>query len=362
MILATDVRAPSLFAEPRKIIDVDEATELLTAVLPDLDATEVRDRIGSRKGFVWLKREITPKQRAGNLQARPAGRRLPRREQARLSEQRRGVAPDRPRQHRQPGHRRHREMARRPRLAGAASRGACHRPAAEADRARRRSARAARAARRADLRRREIQGEGRRRPRRRCRDRRDRLDGVAAGLRSEQPEAGQRSAAHQPPDHRRVRARLDLQGADAGDGARFRQVHAQFDARCARARCTTGDSRSTTTTRRIACSACRRCSPIRRTSAPRGWRWHGRRASQVVPAEDGPARPAAHRAARKRRADRAQALGRAQHRDHRVRPRPVGRAAAGGRGDQRAGQRRLSHPADLHEAQQGRGDEARQGR
>jgi cell division protein FtsI (penicillin-binding protein 3) len=63
MILATDVRAPSLFAEPRKIIDVDESVELLTAVLPDLDATEMRDRIGSRKGFVWLKREITPKQR-----------------------------------------------------------------------------------------------------------------------------------------------------------------------------------------------------------------------------------------------------------------------------------------------------------
>ncbi|HWL31392.1 MAG TPA: penicillin-binding protein 2 [Xanthobacteraceae bacterium] len=63
LILATDVRAPSLFAEPRKIIDVDEATELLTAVLPDLDATELRDRLGSRRGFVWLKREITPKQR-----------------------------------------------------------------------------------------------------------------------------------------------------------------------------------------------------------------------------------------------------------------------------------------------------------
>jgi len=61
-ILATDVRAPSLFAEPRKIIDVDEATELLTAVLPTIDATELRDRLGSRRGFVWLKREITPKQ------------------------------------------------------------------------------------------------------------------------------------------------------------------------------------------------------------------------------------------------------------------------------------------------------------
>jgi cell division protein FtsI (penicillin-binding protein 3) len=61
-ILATDVRMPSLFGEPRKIIDVDEATELLTAVLPDLDANEVRERLASRRGFAWLKREIKPKQ------------------------------------------------------------------------------------------------------------------------------------------------------------------------------------------------------------------------------------------------------------------------------------------------------------
>ena len=61
-ILATDVRSPSLFAEPRKLIDVDEAVELLTATLPDLDANEVRERLSSKRGFVWLKREITPKQ------------------------------------------------------------------------------------------------------------------------------------------------------------------------------------------------------------------------------------------------------------------------------------------------------------
>jgi cell division protein FtsI (penicillin-binding protein 3) len=61
-IIATDVKTPSLFAEPRKLIDVDEAVELLTAVLPDLDATEVRERLSSKRGFVWLKREITPKQ------------------------------------------------------------------------------------------------------------------------------------------------------------------------------------------------------------------------------------------------------------------------------------------------------------
>jgi cell division protein FtsI (penicillin-binding protein 3) len=61
-ILATDVKAPSLFAEPRRIIDKDEAVELLTGTLPDLDVGEVRDRVSSKKGFVWLKREITPQQ------------------------------------------------------------------------------------------------------------------------------------------------------------------------------------------------------------------------------------------------------------------------------------------------------------
>jgi len=61
-ILATDVRTPSLFAEPRRIIDVDEAVELLTATLPDLDARELRERLSSKRGFIWLKREVTPKQ------------------------------------------------------------------------------------------------------------------------------------------------------------------------------------------------------------------------------------------------------------------------------------------------------------
>ena len=62
VVLATDVKSPSLFGEPRRIIDKDEAIELLTATLPDLDTGEVRERLLSKKGFVWLKREITPKQ------------------------------------------------------------------------------------------------------------------------------------------------------------------------------------------------------------------------------------------------------------------------------------------------------------
>jgi cell division protein FtsI (penicillin-binding protein 3) len=63
-VLATDVPVPSLYAEPRRLIDVDEAVELLTADLPDLDATELRERLSSKRGFVWLKRDITPDQQS----------------------------------------------------------------------------------------------------------------------------------------------------------------------------------------------------------------------------------------------------------------------------------------------------------
>jgi cell division protein FtsI (penicillin-binding protein 3) len=62
-VLATDVRMPSLFAEPHRIIDKDEAVELLATVIPDLDVAEVRERLSSRRRFVWLRREITTKQR-----------------------------------------------------------------------------------------------------------------------------------------------------------------------------------------------------------------------------------------------------------------------------------------------------------
>jgi cell division protein FtsI (penicillin-binding protein 3) len=61
-ILATDIKSPSLFAEPRKLIDPDEAEEKLTAVMPDLDSKELLSRLSSKRGFIWLKREITPKQ------------------------------------------------------------------------------------------------------------------------------------------------------------------------------------------------------------------------------------------------------------------------------------------------------------
>jgi len=63
-ILATDIKTMSVFAEPNRIIDKDEAVELITAVLPDVDAKELRERLSSKKGFIWVKRHITPKEQA----------------------------------------------------------------------------------------------------------------------------------------------------------------------------------------------------------------------------------------------------------------------------------------------------------
>jgi len=59
-ILATDLRSVSLFAEPRKVIDADEAVELLSSILPELGNEATRHKLASNAGFVWLKRELSP--------------------------------------------------------------------------------------------------------------------------------------------------------------------------------------------------------------------------------------------------------------------------------------------------------------
>lgn len=63
-VLATDIKTNSLFAEPRKIIDPDEAIELLSTVLPDLNFEQTYSRLKSGAGFAWLKRGLTPQQKS----------------------------------------------------------------------------------------------------------------------------------------------------------------------------------------------------------------------------------------------------------------------------------------------------------
>ncbi|RYE07916.1 MAG: penicillin-binding protein 2 [Hyphomicrobiales bacterium] len=58
--LAVDIRVPSLFAEPRRIIDVEEAAQAIHSVLPDINVDWLRQRLTGDKGFVWVKRELTP--------------------------------------------------------------------------------------------------------------------------------------------------------------------------------------------------------------------------------------------------------------------------------------------------------------
>ena len=63
-IMATDIAVASLYADPRKIIDVDEAVELITATLPDVDAAQLRTKL-TRQGsaFAWIKRQVSPEER-----------------------------------------------------------------------------------------------------------------------------------------------------------------------------------------------------------------------------------------------------------------------------------------------------------
>ena len=63
VLLATDIAVASLYADPSKIIDIDEAIELLTATVPDLDAKELRKKLSTKKSFAWLKRQVSPDER-----------------------------------------------------------------------------------------------------------------------------------------------------------------------------------------------------------------------------------------------------------------------------------------------------------
>ncbi|MCO6392241.1 penicillin-binding protein 2 [Aliihoeflea aestuarii] len=64
MVLATDIKSASLFAEPRRIIDPNEAIEKLRTILPDLDYNRTYQRLSTDAGFVWLRRQLSPRQQA----------------------------------------------------------------------------------------------------------------------------------------------------------------------------------------------------------------------------------------------------------------------------------------------------------
>ncbi|HTV46757.1 MAG TPA: penicillin-binding protein 2 [Stellaceae bacterium] len=61
-LLATTIESPSLYADPRQIVDPADVTRRLIAVLPALDRAELFAKLTSGKRFVWVKRHLTPDQ------------------------------------------------------------------------------------------------------------------------------------------------------------------------------------------------------------------------------------------------------------------------------------------------------------
>lgn len=60
-LLATDVRMPSLYADPARILDRDVVVEKLKTVLPELDEAALRRRLADRsRRFVWVRRGLSP--------------------------------------------------------------------------------------------------------------------------------------------------------------------------------------------------------------------------------------------------------------------------------------------------------------
>ncbi|MFQ6018687.1 MAG: peptidoglycan D,D-transpeptidase FtsI family protein [Kiloniellaceae bacterium] len=62
IVLATNLPTASLYANPRQVLDAEEAARLLAGALPELSQAEVRAKLSTDRGFIWLKRNLTPRQ------------------------------------------------------------------------------------------------------------------------------------------------------------------------------------------------------------------------------------------------------------------------------------------------------------
>ena len=62
VLMATSLSTASLFANPRLVLDPEQAALKLATALPDIDAKVIEKKLRSNRGFVWLKRHLTPRQ------------------------------------------------------------------------------------------------------------------------------------------------------------------------------------------------------------------------------------------------------------------------------------------------------------
>ena len=62
VLMATSLRTASLYANPRLVLDPEQASLQLATALPDIDVKDIENKLRSNRGFVWLKRHLTPRQ------------------------------------------------------------------------------------------------------------------------------------------------------------------------------------------------------------------------------------------------------------------------------------------------------------
>ena len=63
ILLATSLPTASLYADPRQVLDPAIAAKRLAETLPDLDEKKLAARLASKRAFVWIKRDLTPRQK-----------------------------------------------------------------------------------------------------------------------------------------------------------------------------------------------------------------------------------------------------------------------------------------------------------
>ena len=62
VVLATTLPAASLYADPRQVIDPAAAASALAGALPGLTESEALAKLSSDRSFIWLKRNLTPRE------------------------------------------------------------------------------------------------------------------------------------------------------------------------------------------------------------------------------------------------------------------------------------------------------------
>lgn len=63
-LLATSLATGSVYADPKLIHDPADAARKLATVLPDIDVKDLTARLTSEKRFVWIRRNLSPRQQA----------------------------------------------------------------------------------------------------------------------------------------------------------------------------------------------------------------------------------------------------------------------------------------------------------